>query len=62
MSYCRFENTADNLEDCFEAISENSFLEGISDMHEEERQGLRRLLELCRNILTHEEDINECEL
>ena len=55
MSYCRFENTANDLEDCIEAI-EN---EEINDLGVFEVQGLERLLYQAKVILRYREEIEE---
>ena len=55
MSYCRFENTANDLEDCIEAI-EN---EEINDLGIFEVQGLKRLLEQAKIILSYKDEIEE---
>tara|TARA_R100000353_G_scaffold9959_2_gene11195 strand:+ start:253 stop:450 length:198 start_codon:yes stop_codon:yes gene_type:complete len=55
MSYCRFENTANDLEDCIEAI-EN---EEINDLGVFEVQGLQRLLEQAKIILRYRNEIEE---
>ena len=55
MSYCRFENTANDLEDCIEAI-EN---EEINDLGVFEVQGLERLLEQAKIILRYRNEIEE---
>lgn len=44
MSYCRFENTLRDLEDCAEAIAEQEKLS------ESERKAKNRLIELCIDI------------
>ena len=44
MSYCRFENTLVDLQDCAEYINET---EGLS---ETEAQAREQLIELCRDI------------
>ena len=43
MSYCRFENTAKDLEDCLEHLEDD-----LGDTEEEARE---KLIELCENIL-----------
>ena len=55
MSYCRFENTSNDLEDCIEAI-EN---EEINDLGVFEVQGLKRLLEQAKIILRYRNEIEE---
>ena len=53
MSYCRFENTAGDLQDCLEAIQNGE----INDLNSYEIRGLRDLLELSREIIEYEDDI-----
>jgi len=43
MSYCRFQNTLGDLEDCYENIDRN-------DMSNEELQARLRLIKLCVDI------------
>lgn len=48
MSYCRFQNTLGDLEDCFEALnSGNAF---SRDMMDDERKARDKLISLCRDI------------
>lgn len=53
MSYCRFENTAGDLEDCYEALTEGV---KFSKLSEYEKAGLRKLVRLARQIT---EEFNE---
>jgi len=46
MSYCRFRNTLNDLEDCYEALCEND----DTDLSEEELSAKNRLVELCKTI------------
>lgn len=55
MSYCRFENTSADLEDCLDAIQNGEFI----DLSPYEQSGLRNLLETCQNILTYKEEIED---
>ena len=48
MSYCRFENTSNDLEDCLEAMSENDF--NLKELSEYEQDGYKKLLRLCKDI------------
>ena len=48
MSYCRFENTVNDLEDCAEHMND----ENLSETEEKARE---QLIDLCRDIL------DECE-
>lgn len=50
MSYCKFQNTADDLEDCFKAMEENNF--DVENLSESERRGYEKLIELCNEIVT----------
>jgi hypothetical protein len=44
MSYCRFQNTLPDLEDCEEHITDN-------DLSEEEEKAKKRLVETCKLII-----------
>jgi len=55
MSYCRFENTARDVEDCLEAIDNGA----INDLSTEEAYALRRLLEYAKHIVELENEIIE---
>tara|TARA_R100001510_G_scaffold54398_1_gene57068 strand:- start:702 stop:920 length:219 start_codon:yes stop_codon:yes gene_type:complete len=52
MSYCRFENTANDLQDCIYAIQDNE----INDMSTYEIRGAKDLLELARDLINNYED------
>lgn len=43
MSYCRFENTVGDLQDCYDAMDER-------DLSESEAKARRRLIALCVDI------------
>ena len=47
MSYCRFENTANDLRDCVEAINNGE----TQDLSSYEIRGLANLLEYCEQIM-----------
>ena len=47
MSHCRFENTANDLDDCVEAINNGD----AHDLSKWELGGLSRILELCEQII-----------
>ena len=51
MSYCRFENTANDLGDCLRAINNNEVWDLSSDY---EVDGLRRLLRYAKCIVEQE--------
>jgi hypothetical protein len=52
MSYCRFENTYPDLQDCYDALHEEG---GVKQAEEEaneyERPYIKRLIELCKDIV-----------
>jgi len=47
MSYCRFQNTAEDLDDCVEAINNGA----TRDLDRWEVGGLARILELCEQVM-----------
>lgn len=52
MSHCRFENTAQALEECLEAIErKGSLVEIMKTLSEYEREGLRSLLKSAEQLL-----------
>jgi hypothetical protein len=55
MSYCRFENTANDLADCVSALMRNE----AEDLNHYELNGLARILEYANDIIDMEEYINE---
>ena len=55
MSYCRFENTSRDLEDCIQAIQDN--YEKCEDLSRYEVESLHRLLEQAEQIIDLSEEI-----
>ena len=55
MSYCRFENTARDLQDCINAINRGE----TDELNDYEVEGLRNILELCKEILDDQEYIEQ---
>ena len=55
MSYCRFENTANDLDDCLQAIEDGKY----EDLNSYERGGLSSLLTLCERVLKYKDEIEE---
>ena len=55
MSYCRFENTVGDLQDCIEAI--HDWEEECKDLNSYEMRALKDLLEQAREIVELEDDI-----
>jgi uncharacterized protein YeeX (DUF496 family) len=48
MSYCRFENTLNDLRDCEEAL--NNIYDEVTEMSSYEKNALVELVELCKYI------------
>lgn len=62
MSYCRFENTHDDLIDCLEALDEDGIegCEHISGQYE--KPYIRKLIKLCIRIAdNYQDELNESE-
>ena len=55
MSYCRFENTTIDIDDCLGAIQDS--YEECADLSNREVQALQRLLEQAEEILDLQEEI-----
>ena len=55
MSYCRFENTARDLQDCVNAINRGE----TDELNNYEVEGLKDLLDLATNIIEDKEYIQE---
>ena len=55
MSYCRFENTAQDLQDCLYALEEGE----TTELSRFERRGLRNLLRLCEEFVDYENEIDD---
>ena len=56
MSYCRFENTAQDLQDCLDAI-ENGELNDLGSQYEVD--ALEELLELCKQVVAYKNEIED---
>lgn len=57
MSYCRFQNTLTDLEDCFDAMcGVDEYYQSKADVSEEEIRALERIIELCRDIADMADD------
>ena len=55
MSYCRFENTARDLQDCVNAIDRGE----TDELNEYEKSGLADILKLAEYIVDMEDYIND---
>lgn len=57
MSYCRFENTYEDLEECYEALQNEGGVKGIEEEASQyEKPYIKRLIELCKDIVEEFED------
>lgn len=52
MSYCRFSNTLQDLQDCFDAIINNV----DTDLSKAEMKAKNQLIELCHQIVEFDND------
>jgi len=50
MSYCRFENTLQDLRDCFDALREYSATELMEEANEYEKRSIVQLIKVCKEI------------
>ena len=55
MSYCRFENTTSDMEDCVEQLREKT----LDDLNEYEIASLGNFLSLAKEIVDNEDYIEE---
>ena len=55
MSYCRFENTVNDMQDCLNAIEDRE----VNDLSDYEVKALQHFSELGRVIVDYEDDIEE---
>ncbi len=46
MSYCRFENTLEDLQDCYDALNEM----GIDNLSETEKKKALKLIKMCCDL------------
>lgn len=46
MSYCRFQNTVSDLQDCADTLEDS----GLSELSKEEERAAKRLIRLCEEI------------
>ena len=53
MSYCRFENTVKDMNDCLNAIEDRE----VNDLSDYELRALKEFLELGQVIVDYEDDI-----
>ena len=52
MSYCRFENTSNDIQDCIDALEEENwdFEQMIVDASDTEAESMRDFVRLCREV------------
>lgn len=46
MSYCRFENTYQDLQDCYDALGEKS----LDELSDSEKKYAKKLIQMCKEI------------
>lgn len=57
MSYCRFENTSADLEDCIEAIQEMT-VDGFADLNRTEQIALVEMINQCARFIAECENLD----
>ena len=55
MSYCRFENTYNDLKDCYYALES----QGPGGLSDRELNFARHMMKMCENILNHSKYLND---
>lgn len=52
MSYCRFGNTLEDLNDCLDVLNGNDeYFNSVADLSESEYNSMLKLVEVCREII-----------
>lgn len=59
MSHCRFENTFNDLQDCYDKLTEEGVQELEANANKYEKKYIRKLIELCRDIVDDFGDIED---
>ncbi len=57
MSYCRFENTSADLDDCYNALEEMCGEEDFENLSDYERLAAIRLIHTCKDIVRIGEEL-----
>lgn len=61
MSYCRFQNTSNDLLDCVNAMQEEETLQDL-DLSEEELRAMVRMVKLCGRFVEEYERLEGSEV
>ena len=62
MSYCRFENTYADLQECYDSLSEAGSIKEVEEnANQYEKKYIRKLVELCKEIVADFGDEDEDE-
>ena len=61
MSYCRFQNTKNDLSDCVDTLEEMSdgSEETFEELSDEEKRAMKNMVELCQRFLEYESEIEK---
>lgn len=52
MPYCRFENTARALQECYDALADEGGVEGVErTANQYEKPYVRKLIQMCKDIV-----------
>ena len=60
MSYCRFENTSKDLQDCVSAM-DDAYILADMDLSKTEMRSMQRMRELCQEFLDHYERLEQAD-
>ena len=60
MSYCRFENTSNDLQDCVYAMDDAIIIADM-DLSKTEMRSMQRMRELCQEFLDHYERLVQAD-
>ena len=60
MSYCRFENTSNDLQDCVYTMDDAYTLADL-DLSKTEMRSMQRMRELCQEFLDHYERLEQTD-
>lgn len=59
MSYCRFENTMRDLQDCVDTLEEMETAEDLAELSKSERQSADTMFDLCQAYINLYEEKTE---
>ena len=61
MSYCRFQNTVMDMEDCFNAMAEALDMEEPMELSSDEQRAFQRMYNLMSDMINMMEEVTQME-